>query len=151
MHYRLHLAVILGAAAVIFGFNYFATEVYLYWYIWWLDILMHFVGGMMVGYAGMFFALLVWRKAILNSPRARWYLFFAAGIAAFSVGAYWEVLEHLYHLSKYTPDYVFDSISDIINDTIGGILTWVLTWRWFVKKPEKDSLIKPEDINIINS
>ncbi len=151
MHYRLHLAVILGSAAIIFGFNYFATELYLYWYIWWLDILMHFVGGMMVGYAGMFFALLVWRKSILNSPRAKIYLFLAAGISAFSVGAYWEVLEHLYNLSKYTPDYVFDSVSDIINDTAGGILAWVLTWRWFAKKTENTSPIKPEDINIINS
>lgn len=151
MHYRFHLAVIFGAAAIIFGFNYFATELYLYWYVWWLDILMHFVGGVMVGYAGMFFTLLVWRKVILNSSRAGLYLFLGAGIAAFSVGAYWEVLEHLYSLSKYTPNYVFDSVSDIINDTAGGMFAWALTWRWFTKNPENTSPIKPEDINIINS
>lgn len=148
MSYRFHTSVILGASAIVFFTNFFATKAYLYWYIWWFDIMMHFVSGIIVGYFGMFIATLIWKKSLQLSQRKKLLLFVVALLTSLLIGMIWEILEYSMGLIQNTPELVFDTVSDLIDDVSGGILAWALANRIFIRGLSVSSLSEASNKNI---
>src|SRR5688572_29626513 len=49
------LGVICALLALILILDLFALEYYLYWMLWWYDIMMHFLGGVIIGSGVLWF------------------------------------------------------------------------------------------------
>ena|SRR3989338_1591622 len=100
--------------------TWFAVEYFLYWRLWWLDIPMHFFGGMWAGLCGLW---LITRRG--NSPSLALCLAFALFI-----GVAWEVFEYSEGIAaSYHFSYPFDTAKDIVLDLLGATLGWILAKR----------------------
>lgn len=95
-----------------------AMAVLFYWYVslWWFDMLMHTIGGMLVTFVG---AAFLWKR-LKNLPSLE--LFITLALFVFIIGLAWEYYEYIvqfYIKSVHLAD-VADSISDLICDMVGG-------------------------------
>lgn len=102
-----------------------------YFYFWWFDIMMHFLGGLWVGLITS--AYLISPKNVLF-PRSRSFgsLYMPIFIIALIIGVGWELFELLggiMHLSDR--GYLFDSVKDLLNDSLGGLVGATFTYRTF--------------------
>ena len=84
---------------------------FLQWYFWWYDIMLHFLGGLWV--ALMFQWLAARQKATV--------LIIPTLLAVCLVGVAWEIFEILIG-SPREANFAFDTSLDILMDVIGGIL-----------------------------
>lgn len=95
-----------------------ALAVVFYWYdaIWWFDMPMHTVGGVLVVFVGAAFLF----SRIKRLPVGE--LFITLALFVFIVGLAWEYYEYVvqfYIKSVHLAD-IADSISDLICDMVGG-------------------------------
>lgn len=116
MNYPLTLAWLLGSAALAVT-HWFAIEASLYWYYWWFDILMHFWGGLLLGFG---FHLLAGFSYVRLQLRF-WQLFLALSVVIIG----WEVFEYL--IGLYDPaTYVFEVSKDLLVGYGGGLLAHII-------------------------
>ena len=100
--------------------TWLAVEYFLYWRIWWLDIPMHFFGGMWAGLCGL------WLIARRGNPAS---LLSCLAFALF-IGIAWEVFEYSEGIAaSYHFSYPFDTAKDIVLDLLGATLGWILAKR----------------------
>lgn len=105
----------------IFIFNLAANALSLYWIYPWLDNGMHFLGGMWVGLASVWFMYL---SGYMRRPRltGRIVLAVALGGGLF-LGVLWELFEYGLGVAALFPEeYFSDTVLDLFMDTL-GILT----------------------------
>ena len=100
--------------------SWFAVEYFLYWRIWWLDMPMHFFGGMWAGLCGM------WILAHRKIPAS---LLWCLAFALF-VGVAWEIFEYSEGIaSSYHFSYPFDTAKDLAMDLLGAAFGWIFARR----------------------
>jgi VanZ family protein len=106
-------------ALIIAVLQQIALAEFLYWRWWWFDVLMHFLGGVLIG--GL--ALLV--SDVLKTPRTLTFIVLLIGI-----GVGWEIFERLNGLYQEA-GYVVDTVTDLIMDTIGALVVYsgVKLWK----------------------
>ena len=114
--YRRLIIIALLLAVGTFTLN--AIAVLFYWYvsIWWFDMLMHTIGGVLVAVLGS--ALIL--KHLKGLTRKETYITIA--LFVFIIGLGWEYYEYIvqfYIKSVHLAD-ISDSISDLICDMVGG-------------------------------
>ncbi|MDB5266667.1 MAG: seg [Parcubacteria group bacterium] len=118
------LFVSLGLFFLMFILHLLGSYLYLYWTAWWFDNLVHFTGGVGVGffmvwlslYSGIFGSELPSRKKI----------FFTSLFLTVVVGAGWELFEYANGLTQSTEGYALDTFHDLLADTFGGALAGFL-------------------------
>lgn len=105
--------------------TWFAFTYFLYWRIWWLDIPMHFFGGV---WAATCAAWLLARRG--HQFSLLWCLAFALAI-----GITWEVFEYAAGIAvpQYL-DYQVDTAKDLVMDATGAIFGWFLAKRLAEKR-----------------
>lgn len=111
--------------------NWFSVKLYLYWTVWWIDMVVHFLGGLTVGLAFMW--LCSYNNNFKNwSPKK---LLFFALLGTIAVGIIWEIYELYFGLTSLSDGiaYFTDTGSDLIMDFIGGILSFLYVNR-LIKK-----------------
>lgn len=103
-----------------------AAEYYhLYWMYRWLDVPMHFLGGMWVGLAVMWFCFrsgYVW-----NQHTPPFSIFTAALVGGLLIGFIWELYEYVVwqFSGKLLPDnYLGDSLLDLVMDVVGALTAY---------------------------
>lgn len=138
---KLRFILYIGLIFTVFfiSFHAFANEVNWYWIFKWLDIPMHMIGGAVVGYFAVF-ALLAFKFYKNGSSELRVYTADIASLGilcALIIGIGWEILEHLYGLGGFLPEFRLDTYSDIINDMIGGVIASI-SLITLLKSREKD-------------
>ena len=102
----------------IFIANTLALKFYWYSFVWYFDIIMHFLGGFWVG---MFFLYVLGRKEILSVNSS---LIIKVLFAVFIIGIVWEFYEfYIYQYISEIPFNPLDTVSDIFLDIFGGILS----------------------------
>ncbi len=86
------------------------------WYLdfWWFDIVMHILGGAVVG--GLCVALYV---RMISQVSVRGALLVSV-TAAVVIGVGWEIFEWYFDLI-YTVHYVTDTVTDLVMDMVGGL------------------------------
>ena len=140
---------LLLAAVIVLG-TAFSVHVYahlekLYWHVWWLDIPMHFFGGVGGGFLGLWAALvlgllpLTGRRAdSFGSATISWkdsphvWSLGCALVATAIIGLAWEVLEvFLLAYSGYAipAGYIPDTTLDLIMDAVGATTAWWIFYR----------------------
>ncbi len=106
------LIVLLGVLHVM------ASLFYFYWDIWWFDSVMHFLGGLSLG----FFFLWVWLSSGVFEIRvpSKREAFLTSLIFVMVVGIGWEVFEYVHGLTQSTEAYPLDTFHDLVSDFIGA-------------------------------
>ncbi|RJQ28803.1 hypothetical protein C4571_02820 [Candidatus Parcubacteria bacterium] len=111
----------------ILGFNFAALKAEWYHAFWWLDVLMHMIGGAWVGL--FFYYLFVERFNVIDRNQKLALFVLGIGFVAL-VGIFWEFYEFLtdiFILKAYPynrePGYIlYDTHTDFVNDFIGGAI-----------------------------
>lgn len=128
------LLIIFALVALLGVLQQLAFAYYLYWRFPWYDILMHFLGGVVVG------AVYLWvvrheLPAFLKKYETFAYVF----LFSLVVGILWEVFEYLVGIdrefSRATRQ--FDTILDLVMDVSGATLSYMAFSR-FKKHGEKN-------------
>ncbi len=114
----------------VFIMNIPMTASGLYFKIWWLDILMHFIGGFSIGISFTLLLLLMQNKMILGDTNKAVLVFIAISIVSFTALA-WEYYEYLadYIFKTYYQWGLDDMLSDILFGLIGGFLATLITLK----------------------
>jgi len=109
-------------AALIFYLNTIALEYYLYWTYWWYDIVMHFLGGVLVA------AMVVWVLTRFNflPKQTRYSSFMWTLLFVLLVGASWEVFEYVNGFFIGEANIVADTALDLVMDVTGGVVSWLV-------------------------
>ena len=109
--------------------NWAGVTLYLYWSLWWYDVLMHFLGGLTVGFATLWLVRLRtgYNFSLVQCLRIVLY----GGIF---VGIVWEIFELYYHVTTFDDGiyFVTDTMGDLIMDTIGALVAGV--WGYNILK-----------------
>ena len=98
---------------LVFVLSFIANKFYLYYSVWYFDMIMHFLGGVWLGLLAFY---LFTREALPTHPVLKM-LFFVLVL-----GFGWEVFEFLFY--NYIADNPFgfiDSVSDLMFDLFGGL------------------------------
>ena len=113
------LAVIVVLVFVLGVVNASALYWHLYFYIWWLDIPMHLLGGFWVALSALvFYYDTRWKY---KKDRTSAFAFRYAFLVTLAVGLGWEAFELLADkLSGTINVNIGDTLSDIMNDMIGA-------------------------------
>ena len=103
--------------------NWFANIFYLYWLIWWFDLVMHFLGGLWVGASGLLIFSSIKKKRGSQAPVDMKLAFTVALACAIVIGGGWEVFEFSLDrlLIAELQSGIADTASDLLMDFIGSI------------------------------
>ena len=104
-----------------------------YWHYFWLDILMHFLGGLWVGLASFWILEASGRGSDAFKSQMQAVLF---GLAcAFAIGVLWEIFENVTGIAFVAyEEYIPDTLMDLVMDSLGGILAGLYAWRILRRK-----------------
>ncbi len=120
---------LLAVSALLLGvLQTLALEYYLYWTVWWFDILMHFLGGFWIGLIVLWFY-----KAFLGERARSDHGYLVSLLGVILVGVAWEVMELLGGLTGGEEGYAFDTILDLIMDIVGAIVATYVVFRKSLK------------------
>ena len=118
------LLVIIGAS------DFFANTLYLYWTVWWYDMLMHFISGVCVGMATVLVIQYFSHEEIGFKELIK-----IGIISSFVVGILWEFFELYFEATTLADGVIYyrDTSSDLILDVCGGILGVIYGHRFTTK------------------
>ena len=123
----------LFAIAILIWFLLFcdliAFHYFLYWRFWWLDIFMHFLGGLWVSLFGYYIIYFSDFRKKFEKIIDKYSLLVISFVVILGVGFLWEVFE-LVLMVSLEPGYVFDTILDLIMDIAG----WLAAYIFVLKK-----------------
>lgn len=105
--------------------NFVADKLYLHWSLWWIDIILHFLGGFCVALFVLWFAT---AKSNLQNWSNRKILLTAL-FSAILVGIVWEIYELYFGLTFLSDgmSYFADTSKDLTMDLVGGIFGFFYT------------------------
>ena len=113
-----------SVAIVIVVVNFIATMLHWYYFIWWFDMPMHFLGGVFTALIGMTFGFRFIARTYHRDPH---HALFSVILLVLVVGVGWELYEVLMQSISGTKFVTaVDSVSDIFFDLAGGLATLVL-------------------------
>lgn len=120
-------------AIVVACMHYAALELYLYWTTDWFDILMHFLGGFLIGLLAVF---LFYTSGYVQFPKDHVGSAFAIVLSSvLVVGLGWELWELFLGWTDVLADRG-DTILDVIMDTFGGVCAFLYASRHIVWTPK---------------
>lgn len=107
-----------------------------YWHLLWLDIPMHFFGGLLVGLTALWVAYISQKIKISDNYRTPNKVILIAFIATVVIGSLWEVFEFSVDtILVIAPTYdIPDTMSDIVFDIIGALVASVIFINWELYK-----------------
>lgn len=107
---------IIGLGLLVTVMHSLAYKFFLYWTTDWYDILMHFLGGLLIGLIVIsFIQRLHLDEEIINKKL----LFVSVILAVLVIGLGWELWEIFIGFTNVLKDQV-DTIIDLVMDTLGG-------------------------------
>ena len=114
---------IAALAVVMLSLHLAAYAFFFYWSVWWYDLMMHGVGGFLIGSLAAWAVAFPLRNIVRISPM----LFI--GIVTLFGGLMWEVFEYVVGFQNYfssTRVYTIDTVSDIAMDLLGALLAFYI-------------------------
>lgn len=120
---KLNTMLLLISLSVLAAIHLIALELYLYWYYLWLDVPVHFLGGVVV-------TLGVFAAYELKLPLARWVsgTFWRVLTVVWLVMIAWEVFE-VWAGIPILENYPYDTALDLLMGCLGGIAGYYLAKR----------------------
>ena len=109
---------ILFTGSVILILHLLALKLFLYWTIDWFDILMHLLGGLLIGFIMISFMKRIHTETVIINKRL---LTTAVILGVLVVGLAWELWELFVGLSDVIEDKL-DVTIDLVMDLMGAIM-----------------------------
>ncbi len=117
MRSPLLITLLLSTLVVLAVTHISALTFFLYWKYWWLDIVIHILGGISVA-----LGVIILQSFLVRVPK-RYFTFLPVVVAVFIIGLFWEWYEIAFDISVLDPsDFVSDTITDLVMDMIGGTI-----------------------------
>ncbi|HEY4510579.1 MAG TPA: hypothetical protein VJJ73_01970 [Candidatus Paceibacterota bacterium] len=104
--------------------NLFAYKFFLYWRWWWLDIIIHTLGGVWLGFV-MLSLLNIFGGITVREKSPTLFVIIVMSFASFG-GMLWEFLEYM--LKNTLQIGIRDTIYDLFFDTVGGLIAALSTF-----------------------
>lgn len=118
---RSHVFILsLLSALVLILLHLGAVSLRLYWTIWWLDLVFHFWGGIIVGSIAI--------SLFLRRSDPLWRALTMVSGMVLAVALAWEAHE-LVTRTFYATDYVLDTIADLMLGLAGGLTAFLVAQR----------------------
>jgi len=123
---------------IIAGLHFLAFEYYWYWRIEWFDLLMHFMGGVLISVLSVWLYAHFWKKTDIKAIPLR-QIVTVALVFSLSIGIAWELFEfgvdrqywlndlHLKSLTALQESHA-DTLSDLAFDILGALFGVLLVW-----------------------
>ncbi len=111
-------------------FHYTALTLYLYWTVSWFDILMHLMGGFLMGLIVVSIFIQFLKPEILKHKRAVVILVLSSVLV---IGLGWELWELFLGFTDVVSDKL-DTIIDIVMDFIGGYFALLYSNKYLWNK-----------------
>ncbi len=125
--------------------NAFANHFYLYWKISWLDMLMHFLGGIWIGLAILWMYYLSGKfKDIPENRRRVSYVYILAITVTAVIGIFWEIFE--FNLDFFIVFNEFNGFYDTASDILLALIGAIIVAKYFVHR----GYYKKSGNNILN-
>ncbi|MES2087787.1 MAG: hypothetical protein V4467_02210 [Patescibacteria group bacterium] len=117
-------------AVIVAALHTLAVTFFLYWHYWWFDNILHFLGGLCLGFAslGIFF---LYRKSRV-SPKPNTVLLVAL-ISVLIVGGVWEIFEYC---NGFTDNSIGSYPLDVVKDLTFGVIGSYVAYRYSLKSPD---------------
>lgn len=128
----LYLAALLSAA--LFTLHFLALKFFLYWHYSWFDLLVHALGGMIVGLLASFF-LSRSHKEISRKPKYLIVIFIALAVSVI-----WEYFEVAIGATFAGENYVSDTLFDLVMTIAGAFVALYFSRAEFVQIPSEKNL-----------
>lgn len=132
MHQNKILKTIFFLIVFIAIFHVVSYKFYLYNELWWIDIIVHFLGGF---WTALFSLWLLFFSGFFNfSPNNffKTFLQTAAAIVLF-IGITWEIFELKTGITFLSPDYWTDTILDVFFDLLGAVGSAYYSYKLYPK------------------
>ncbi|MCR4334611.1 MAG: hypothetical protein NUV47_02705 [Patescibacteria group bacterium] len=102
-----------------------ALKFYLYWDIWWFDIVVHFLGGIWAG--ATVFWIYYFSGRFKNPVSSPLYFFMIILFGSLLIGVIWEIFEYKIGATFVVPggDYITDTVYDLAMDVVGGLSVYL--------------------------
>lgn len=109
-----HIAAFAALAVLIGYLQVISIERDLYWTIWWMDVLLHFLAGLFIAYATFLFDFSIhgWREVGAGDLKRLFLVILFVGVG-------WEIFEYLNKIIE-PKNYWQDTFTDIIMDFLGA-------------------------------
>ena len=121
------LYIAFGFVIILGALHFIADAFYLYWTLWWFDNVMHFLGGLSLG----FLSLYIFYESdffLGKIPFSRAVIISLVFVMIF--GGAWEVFEYVNGLTQSTEKYSLDVVHDLFSDVLGAILAPLIAKRF---------------------
>ena len=121
---------IIGLAIVVGLMHFSALNFYLYWRYLWFDIVMHLLGGILVG----LFAVWAFNQFIHRYKKTHNLLMlFDILLFVFIVGILWELFEYTFFFREQSLlHWTYDTVFDVIMNFTGAIIAFFLVKKGHV-------------------
>ena len=117
------LIVVLGTLVALL--HSYALQHFLYWHLWWLDIVMHFLGGLFVALIGLW---IVRRFNLYERIGSRNLLIVDVVLFVFIISVLWESFEFVFEVTLLDgAQYAIDTVIDFLMGIIGAIAGFYIT------------------------
>ena len=106
--------------------QFVAFKFFFYWTLWWYDVMMHGLGGFLIG------SIAAWAYAFELKQRVKLNTFFWIVGATLLIGILWEVFEYAVGFRLYDglyQSYISDTLSDIGMDIAGALAAFLIFRR----------------------
>jgi len=119
------------ALFVLIGFfDFIANKFYFYWTVWWFDVMMHFIGGLLACMLVVLFLNTYYKTKNLDKHKNK--IIIILGVLIISV--LWEIYELSIGSTSFADsDYMVDTISDFLMDFIGGFFGYLYSYKVLLK------------------
>ncbi len=112
-----HAFILLSVVGIL---DFFGLSLYLFWTVWFFDIILHFLAGVCIAMGGIASWFILFNRKDKSFLRI---LFIGLSFVIF-IGIIWEIFELHFDVTSLSDgtDYYIDTISDLLMDTAGGLL-----------------------------
>ncbi|OHA18170.1 MAG: hypothetical protein A2664_01730 [Candidatus Taylorbacteria bacterium RIFCSPHIGHO2_01_FULL_46_22b] len=115
----------LSVALLVLLLNLVGLRYELYWYLWWYDIVLHFLGGLVLGLAATWFFGTVHHR--FGHIRTGLLISLILSFVLFG-GIVWEWFEYISGITLISVAwYQLDVLMDVLMDMLGGMCAF---WIW---------------------
>ena len=126
---RIFFTVFIGASLLLLILQILGVVFYFFWRFPWIDIPMHFLGGLIIALTA--FAFLCYFKGVWF-PVSHRFIFLFLVVMTLSLGIGWEFFQLAMKTSFLNaPGFLFDTIKDVVDDTLGSLAAWYFIVRQY--------------------
>lgn len=117
-------------ATLVASLHIAASAFYWYWTIPWLDIILHFLGGIFTSLLVFWFLRIKHVPRFLSNKQSGCGFFFLVIGMTMLISAGWEALENLAGVVNEA-DYIFDTGIDLVMDLLGALSAYYFAFSRF--------------------